>query len=104
MATRKTLAMMSALEVTEHYKRLAELRKERARLDWQAAVKSKRTALIRAAERRLERAFRLAMPRSPWQLDAALERKEQYSVKVAAGFMAANGWSLEAARYVLLGA
>jgi transposase len=58
--------------------------------------------LVREAKRLVEHAEWLAK-KGGWQLAAAEERLEKYGVKVAAGWMAANGWSLEAARYKLLG-
>jgi len=102
MMAKKTLAEMSPYEVTQHYTALNSTRIERASLDWQAALGTRRSRLIKAAERTLERAYAYAMPRKPWHLVAAKERQEKYGTAVAAGFLAANGWSLEAALHTLL--
>ena len=100
---KKTLKEMSAYEVTRHYTQLNTARILRAKADLAVAEEKGSKRLVREAERLVEHAERLAEPRRGWQLAAADERLEKYGVKVAAGFMAANGWSIEVARFRLLG-
>jgi hypothetical protein len=100
---KKTLAMMSGIEARQHYDTLNYQRTDRARLTLHTAVMSRDRKLVGFANDALDKARRLGEPRQMWQLEAARERKEKYGVAVAAGYMAANGWSVEAALHTLLG-
>jgi len=100
---KKTLAMMSGIEARQHYHTLKRRRIERATEVCWIAAKTRNKKLLDFAENALNKAYKLGEPRQMWQLEAARERKERYGVGVAAGYMAANGWSVEAALHTLLG-
>ena len=100
---RKTLAMMSGIEARQHYEVLNKERIVKARLTLHTAVMGRDRKLIKFAWDTLDKAIRLGKPRQTWQLTAARERQEKYGTAVAAGHMAANGWSVEAALHTLLG-
>jgi len=105
---RKTLAEMTAPEVVQHYQDLIGKRYDKAGALITSACKLPRDdagarVLIAEANRLSKRAHALAKPVQFWHLDAAKEKLKRYNMKVAAGFMAANGWRKEAAYWHLFG-
>lgn len=99
---RLTLAAMSGTQPAEHYHRHVMNVVQRARKDLAHAHRGGSRRLIAAAEARLEKVLAIHAPRCRWQLTAAKERQEKYGTLVAAGFLAAYGWSVEAAMWTLL--
>lgn len=100
---RLTLAAMRGTQVAEHYIRHQQKIITTAQRDVTCAILQDGSHhLIAAAKKRLERVRAIHAPRRAWQLEAAKERQKKYGVTVAAGFMAAYGWSIEAAMWTLL--
>jgi hypothetical protein len=103
---RKTLAQMTAPEVVIHYRDLNQKRFDRALAMREAAMqipRSNRGMLVvwKLSCQMQEKAYNMAKPRSFWQSRAAEQHLKRYGVKVAAAFLAANGWSVEAAYWIL---
>ena len=103
---RKTLATMTAPEVVQHYKDLNAKRFDRAVAMREAAMqipKSNRGMLVvwKLSCQMQEKAYNMSRPRCGWQIDASRNHLKRYGMKVAAAFLAANGWSVEGAYFIL---
>lgn len=103
---RKTLATMTAPEVVQHYRDLNQKRFDKARAVFDAARQLPRnhpgqSTVWRLSIQLQEKAYNMSRPRCFWQSRAAEQHLKRYGVKVAAAFLAANGWSVEAAYWIL---
>lgn len=103
---KKTLKTMTAPEVVAHYKTLNDKRFTRANTLAMQSCEVEGEAqriLRRECEKAMDKASAMSRPRQRWHADAARDRLEKYGVMVAAAFLNANGWSKEAAYYVIFG-
>ena len=102
---RKTLVMMNGYEARTHYDALVRRRWNRAMDHWihaRGAPKSIRAVALKEAQAKIDKARAWRAP-CGWHIEAAIERREKYGMAAAAGFLAAHGWSAEAAHWILFG-
>lgn len=102
--SRLTLAMMNGPQALAHYRELISKRFTKAHQIAMEAMKVQgeaRRVLDRACNDAMDKAMAMSRPRQLWHADAARERLDRYGVTVAAAFLNANGWSVEAAYFVI---
>jgi hypothetical protein len=102
--SRLTLAMMNGPQAVAHYRDLIAKRFNKAHAIALEATKvtgESRRVLDKACNDAMDKALAMSRPRQLWHADAARERLDRYGVTVAAAYLNANGWSKEAAYFVV---
>jgi hypothetical protein len=97
--SRLTLAMMNGPQAVAHYRDLIAKRFNKAHAI--ALEATKVTGESRRVLDAMDKALAMSRPRQLWHADAARERLDRYGVTVAAAYLNANGWSKEAAYFVV---
>lgn len=98
-----TLRQMNPAQAREHYERLAAARVDRAFAEFDhvlTAPRNVRGRLVASARKTVDKAFAWRRPQA-WHIDRATKLRETYGIGVAAAFLAAHGWSFDAAHNIL---
>ena len=98
-----TLSQMNPAQARDHYDVLVYKRITRGLDIWkhaELAPKPIRKEMVREARAKCDKALAWSMPQS-WHIDRATKLRETYGIGVAAAFLAAHGWSFDAAHNVL---
>lgn len=100
-----TICQMNGHEARKHYDRVVAKRFTKAETLYGTAYRTKdktsRKVLLVAAEQQLDKATALSRPYQEWQELRAIELRDTKGIAAAAGFLAAHGWRMDAARALL---